>query len=109
MFELTRQEKQVILFLVATALAGIGIDFSVKRFSTAQSMAAFNENLGKIDLNSADKDLLLSVSGIGEKLCQRIISYRQEKGRFLEQAELKNIKGITASKYEKIKGSFIVR
>ena len=109
MLSLTRQERQVVLFFVSVALVGIGLDFLAKRYSKAQVAINNYQDIGKIDLNSADKELLISVSGIGEKLAGRIIEYRQRNGCFQELEELKNIKGISDYRYEKIKDSFILK
>ena|SRR3989338_1993756 len=103
MFSLTRQEKQVILFLLTIAFIGLGVDFLAKRYSPLKTIAYFNQGLGKVDLNSADKALLISIPGIGEKLAERIIRYRAKQGSFKEASELKNIRGISDNKYELIK------
>jgi competence ComEA-like helix-hairpin-helix protein len=108
MFTLTREERHVVLFLITIALLGIGIDFLAKKCLPAKSIAQFNQELGKIDLNSADKELLMSLPGIGEKLAGRIIEYRDEHAGFCKMEELKNIKGITESRYGKIKDYLIV-
>ena len=109
MLNLTQEERKVMLFLVAIALVGIGGNFLVKQFSTAKSIAFFNQDLGKINLNSADKKLLMGISGIGEKLAGRIIVYRREHAGFSDVDELKAIKGITDSKFAKIKEYLTVK
>lgn len=108
MLHLTRQEREVILFLATVALAGMGVNFLVKMNSGAKIIANIYQETVRVDINSADKDLLMSISGIGAKLAERIIEYRQEHGGVRESAELKNIKGINAYKYEKIKDSLQV-
>lgn len=109
MFNLTRQERLVILFLITMAALGMGINFLVKRYSPAKAAVYLNQDTGKIDLNGADKALLISIPGIGEKLAQRIIEYREKQRGFSALEELKNIKGINTSKYEKIKAHLIVK
>ena len=109
MFILSRQERQVVLFLSAMALAGMGIDFLSKRFATVKIIASLTQDIGKIDLNQADKDMLKSVGGIGEKIAVRILEYRLQQGGFTSVGELKSVKGITGSKYERIKDSFFIR
>jgi len=109
-FNLTQQERQVILFLATIALIGVGIDLLARTNSGTRSVAPiYCQDLGKINLNTADKELLMSISGIGQKLAQRIVEYRQRQGGFKEKEELKNIKGITESKFEKIKDSLILK
>jgi competence ComEA-like helix-hairpin-helix protein len=109
MFDLTRQEKQVVLFLISIAFVGISINFLVKRYSSLKVIANLYQDFGRINLNSADKYLLISVPGIGEKLAKRIIEYREEQGRFNEIEELKQVKGMTDYRYDKLKDFFIVR
>jgi len=109
MFSLTQEERRVILFLACVALIGMATDFLVKKYSPLKSLSSLTQDIGKVNLNTADKELLMSVSGIGEKLGARIIEYRQKQGRFFQVEELKNIKGITNYKYEKIRDSFIVK
>jgi len=52
----------------------------------------------QIDINSADTAELQLLPGIGEKLSQNIVSYRQENGRFYRHNELQNIRGIGSKK-----------
>ena len=60
----------------------------------------------KIPLNSATKEQLMSVSGIGEKFAQLIINYREENGKFTDLSQLKQIKGIGESRYKAWAPSF---
>lgn len=109
MFSLTREERKVVLFLITVALVGMGINFLSKRYSSVKSIICFDQNMGKFDLNQADKETLIGVSGIGEKLAQRIIEYRNQQVGFKDTEELKNIKGITNDKYEKLKEWLFVK
>jgi len=103
MFSLTRQERGVVLFLLALALAGLGINFLVKRYAAVKAFVCVTPRMGKVNLNETDKQTLIGIPGIGEKLAQRIIEYRSQQGGFQEIEELKKIKGITGYRYEKIK------
>ena len=105
---LTRQERQVILFLIMVTLLGLGINFLVKQYSQIRIVGYVSRDIGTININQADKATLIDVPGIGEKLAQRIIEYRQQNGDFKGIADLRNIKGIGESKYEAIKDYFVV-
>jgi len=103
MFDLTNDERKVILFLAFVFLLGLGVNFSSKRFMPKKTPASFNENLGRVNLNTAEQKLLMSIPGIGEKLSQRIIDLRESIGGFGNVEEIKKIKGVTEAKFDKIK------
>lgn len=109
MFSLTKQERQVILFLAGMALLGAGVNFLVKQYSPVKSIAYLAQDIGKADLNKADKETLVNIPGIGEKLAERIIAYRREQGGFKDLEELKKIKGMNNYRREKIKDYLYVK
>lgn len=57
----------------------------------------------KININTASKSLLKSINGIGDKLAERIIKYREENGKFETIEDIMKINGIGDSKFEDIK------
>lgn len=57
----------------------------------------------KININAAYQSELIALPGIGEVTAERIISYREKKGRFKSTNEIMNVKGIGIKKYEKLK------
>lgn len=62
----------------------------------------------KININSADIDLLTKLPGIGKSKAQAIISYREKNGNFKKIEDIKNVSGIGDSVFEKIKNSIII-
>lgn len=57
----------------------------------------------KVNINKASPEKLQTIPGIGEVTAQKIISYRNEKGKFKSIEDIKNVSGIGDAKYEKIK------
>ncbi len=57
----------------------------------------------RIDLNQADKNQLMTLSGIGESRALAIIAYRDAHGSFSSVEELKKVDGIGEGIYQKIK------
>ena len=58
---------------------------------------------GEVDINTADKETLMTLSGVGENFAQRIINYRERNGDFKSVQELTNIRGIGPALVEKNK------
>lgn len=61
------------------------------------------EGAGKININSADRETLSRLHGIGEALADRIIGYRQSHGGFGAIEEIMNVPGISENKFDNIK------
>src|SRR5690606_19571672 len=53
-----------------------------------------------INLNTASKSLLSYVSGIGEKLADKIVAYRAENGAFTNRKELKSVPRLGEKAYQ---------
>lgn len=56
---------------------------------------------GEVDINTADKETLMTLSGVGESFAQKIITYRERNGGFKTVQELTNIRGIGPGLVEK--------
>ncbi len=88
--------------------AEIGIDAK-----TGEAVIVYNGTeegtTGKININTATLNELLSLSGVGESTAEKIIEYRKENGRFKTIEEIKNVSGIGNLKYESIKDYICVQ
>lgn len=57
----------------------------------------------KININTATKEELMTLNGIGDSIAGRIIKYREQHGPFGDVGDLLNVSGIGQKKLEKIK------
>ena len=62
-----------------------------------------NDLNSKVNINTATKEELDTLPGIGESTANKIINYREENGKFKSIEEIKEVSGIGDSKFEQIK------
>lgn len=61
-----------------------------------------------VNLNTASKEELIALPGIGPAKAQAILDYRALHGGFKSVEELKDVKGIGAKRFEKLKAELTV-
>jgi len=116
MIALTKRERYIILFLIATFILGLGVRYfngdrhhlvtdtiSKGCLSPDTALDAIIEQEETININTADINRLMRLPGVGPKYAERIIEYRQVHGGFEKAEDIKNIKGIGDKKFEKMK------
>ena len=69
-----------------------------------QSTVELCVNAVGVELNTASKELLTYVSGVGPVLAERIVDYRKQNGDFTSREELKKIKGLGAKAFQQAAG-----
>ena len=62
-----------------------------------------NNDNGLININTAPKEKLLTIPGIGESKAKAIIKYREENGNFKNIEDIQKVDGIGSKLYEEIK------
>ena len=78
-----------------------------KNTTSKESTTSSNKN-ELVNINTATKEELQTISGIGEGKAQAIIDYREENGNFNSIEDILNVSGIGESIYEKIKDHITV-
>lgn len=61
-----------------------------------------------VNINKADREELMTLTGIGEAKAQMIIDYRSENGQFARKEDIMKISGIKEGIYNQIKDSITV-
>ena len=62
----------------------------------------------KVNINTANKEKLETLPGIGEATAQKIIDYRAANGKFKTIEEIKNVSGIGDAKFDNLKDKIVV-
>ncbi len=67
-------------------------------------LPSFSDRQDKVNLNTASAQELTALTGIGDVLAARIVTYREEHGPFQTLDTLKQVSGIGEKLLEKIQG-----
>ncbi len=107
-----------IIFIALTAVfslssngSGSAVTISVQRSEAPEEAVSQNppsqENSiqAPVNINTATVKELCALPGIGEKLAERIIEYREKNGPFKSADEIMSVSGIGAETYRDIKNS----
>lgn len=65
-------------------------------------------NTTQVNINSASKEQLQQLEGIGPAMAQKILDYREEVGYFGAIEDIKNVSGIGEVKYNSIKDNITI-
>lgn len=75
----------------------------VQASEEAAGQSAGESSDGKVNLNTASREELLTLNGIGEVRADSIIRYRESNGGFRSIEELKEVEGIKDGVFQKVK------
>lgn len=67
-----------------------------------------SKNAGRVNLNTASKEELMTLKGIGESKAEDIIRYREKNGKFQKIEDIMKISGIKEAGFEKIRDDITV-
>ena len=80
----------------------------VSSAETADATTSSTSNNGKVNINTADASGLQQISGIGPSKAQKIITYREQNGKFKSVEDLTNVSGIGEKTLASIKDQICV-
>ena len=81
---------------------------SISNVPTSNPNGTTIPNIGKININTATKEQLMTLPGIGEVKAQAIIDYRTKNGPFKSIHDIVNVSGIGEKTFEKIENLITV-
>ena len=104
MFHLTKEERLVVIYFGVTLVFGSLFYYAFKQNPNLWNLINVVDSkkiYPKVDINQASRNQLIKIPQIGPKTADRILERRSKK-RFETLEELKEIKGISRSKYKTI-------
>ncbi len=116
MFNLTTQEKKVLITLSIFAILGLAV-LGYRNYiarpqlkvvptqlkSTERDYEARIKQKRTVNINTADVNALETLPNVGPKLAKEIVEYRNAHGRFLFKGDLMKVRGIGPKRFDEIK------
>lgn len=96
--------KQLVISSKSSSKKKASAKDKSKIFKTEETTSKDN----RIDLNTATREQLLTLPGIGEAKASQIISYREENGSFSQIEDIKKISGIKDGVFNQIRDMITV-
>jgi len=95
--------RNICLFfvLIVALVAGNAFATTTPEASSGQPEVAAKLS-EKVNINTADEAILVSLPGIGPKTAAAIVSFRDQHGKFSSIQDLTQVKGIGEKKLKKI-------
>ena len=100
----------ILGFLIGRNTGNSNVIVSYNKTTTTTPISSTNQSVSvnKININTADESLLCELPGIGPKIAQRIIEYRQEHGPFKTIQEITNVSGIGDKTFQSLESLITV-
>lgn len=97
----------LIISAVAILVHAVNEEFG-KPLPTPVAPVSQSHNDALIDINTADKETLMQLKGIGEAKAQRIIDFRTKNGLFVTTNDLMRVDGIGEELFRDIQNKITV-
>lgn len=112
MIFLTKQEKILCLFLLASFVCGSPLAFCLRKYPDFAMTLSFLERLSAPqpqDLNKVTFEDLTAMPAVGRTMAERIIRYRMAEGEFYSVEDLKKISGLDSRVFERMRPYLTVK
>ncbi|MBI4635847.1 MAG: helix-hairpin-helix domain-containing protein [Candidatus Rokubacteria bacterium] len=97
--------RTIVLAVLALAPSAIGAA-TITRTETITAATAVAE---KVNINTAGVRELMTLSGVGRKLAEKIVQYREAHGPFKKPEDVKSVEGVGSALWEQNRGRIVVK
>lgn len=105
--------SHLVVFLIA--IAGVvppsvfGAEVVTTETLTAVTPVGPAANAEKVNINTASVKQLMTLTGIGRKVAEKIVQYRDSHGLFKKPEEIRKVEGVGGGLWEQNKSRIVVK
>jgi competence ComEA-like helix-hairpin-helix protein len=104
---LSRIPFAIAVFMVAAVLAATATAAVTPHAGTFVAAATVGGE--KVNINTADTQTLMTLDGVGHKVAEKIVEYREQHGNFTKPEEVRKVDGIGHGLWERNKERIVVK
>jgi competence protein ComEA len=97
-----------LLFALAVTPSGAAAAAAPDAKKTAPASASSGE-VAKVNINTADVKGLMGLSGVGQRVAERIVQYRDANGPFQRAEDLRKVDGIGTGLWERNRERIVIK
>ena len=94
------------LFIAVTLLAAPALAATA---TPTETITASVPVAGKVNINTASVKDLITLAGVGKKVAEQIVEYRQAHGDFKKAEDVRKVKGLGNALWERNKNRIVVK
>ena len=104
----TRVLSLALLLALAVTTSGAAAAAAPDAKKTAPTPASTGEG-AKVNINTADVKGLMGLSGVGQRVAERIVQYRDANGPFQRAEDLRKVDGIGTGLWERNRERIVIK
>ena len=101
-----RWKRIVELFVVSSLITSPVVAATVAHAETATATVPVGE---KVNINTASVKDLMTLDGVGRRVAEKIVQYREAHGPFKKPEEIRKVEGIGGGLWEKNRERILVK
>ena len=96
-----RRTAVMVMALMVMPWTAVAADKAANASSRATTVSTTVGSDVKVNINTASAKELMTLNGIGAKVAERIVAYREAKGPFKKAEDLKKVEGVGKGLWER--------
>ena len=104
-----KYRKRFLVFVVVLAFVALFTGGVWAKSAEKKADAPQKASVSQVNINKATAEELTQLDGIGDKIAERIVKYREKNGKFEKKEDLMNVKGIGQATFDKNKDKIVLK